>query len=225
MSEREGDAPHDTSSIGSCSGLGLEQAWFSELLLSESTLSMTRTSSGRPLPGEFATYAQSDIDAVVGTDAVTILDELAVDTLQLLESLREDHVSGLRYAPNKWTLKEVLGHIIDDERIFAYRALCLARGETLSLAGFDENVYAANSGAENRTWADLLDEYRIVRAATVALLRSLTAAAWGRAGVVNGYPATPRGLAFHIAGHELHHLRIVRERYLSLLVPPDAPTA
>jgi hypothetical protein len=134
-----------------------------------------------------------------------------------LGSLVEDRVRALRYAPDKWTLKEVLGHIIiDDERVFAYRAFCLARGETTPLPGFDEKIYARHSDAENRLWVDLLDEYRVVRAATIALFRSLAPGAWTRTGEVNGYRATPRGLAFHIAGHELHHLRIVRERYLSL---------
>jgi len=178
----------------------------------------TTTPSGRPLPGEYAPYAQADIDAVVGTDAATVLAALAVDTRTFLDSLPESQVHGLRYAPSKWSLKEVLGHIIDDERIFTYRALCLARGETTPLVGFDEKVYAAHADAESRPWEDLLDEYQVVRAATIALFRSLPPAGWARAGNVNGYRATPRGLAFHIAGHELHHLRIVRERYVPLLV-------
>ncbi len=180
----------------------------------------TTAPSGRPLPGEYAAYAQADIDCVDGTDAATVLAALAVDTSTFLESLPEAQVRGLRYAPAKWTLKEVLGHIIDDERIFAHRAFCLARGETTPLMGFDEKGYAANAEAESRSWEDLLDEYRVVRAASIALFRSLPPAAWGRGGEVNGYRATPRGLAFHIAGHELHHLLMVRERYLPLLALP-----
>ena len=176
--------------------------------------------SGRPLRGEYAEYAQVDIDAVAGTDAAAVLMKLAVETHALLASFSEDQVRGLRYAPGKWTLKELLGHVIDDERIFAHRAFSLARGETAPLAGFDENVYAANAEAEGRRWADLLEEYRVVRAASVMLFRSLSPAAWRRQGKVNGYRATPRGLAFHIAGHELHHLRVVRERYLPLLPLP-----
>ncbi|HET9514192.1 MAG TPA: DinB family protein [Gemmatimonadales bacterium] len=176
--------------------------------------------TGRPLPGEYAAYAQSDIDAVGGTDAVTVLEELARETHQFLTGMRDQQVRGVRYAPDKWTLKEVMGHVVDDERIFAYRLFCLARGETLPLPGFDEKVYAARSNAEARRWEDLLEEYRVVRAATLALLRSLPAEAWLRAGEVNGYRATPRGLAFHIAGHELHHLRLIRERYLPLAVGP-----
>ena len=87
------------------------------------------------------------------------------------------------------------------------------------LAGFDEQVYAVGAGAERRSWTDLLEEYAIVRAASVALFRSLSSAAWTRSGEVNGYRATPRGLAFHIAGHELHHLRVIRDRYLPLVRP------
>lgn len=178
----------------------------------------TTASSGRPVPGEYAAYAQADVDAVSGTDAVTVLSDLAVATSGFLGSLPEGRVRGLRYAPDTWTLKEVLGHIIDDERVFAYRAFCLARGETAPLPGFDEKIYARHADAESRPWVDLLDEYQVVRAATIALFRSLSPVAWTRAGEVNGYRATPRGLAFHVAGHELHHLRIVRERYLSLPV-------
>jgi hypothetical protein len=177
----------------------------------------TAIPSGRPLPGEYAPYAQGDIDAVAGTDAVTILTALALDTRALLAPFSDDQVCGVRYAPGKWTLKDVLGHIVDDERIFAHRAFCLARGETTPLAGFDEKAYAANAEAESRPWQDLLDDYRIVRAASVALFGSLPPGAWRRVGEVNGYRATPRGLAFHIAGHELHHLRILRDRYLPLL--------
>lgn len=181
----------------------------------------TGTETGRPEPGEYAAYAQSDIDAVTGTDAVRVLEALEVDTRALLGGYTDEQVGGVRYAAGKWTLKEVVGHVVDDERIFAYRALCVARGETAPLAGFDEKVYAAHADAESRAWGDLLEEYSAVRAATLALLRSLSPSAWRRSGEVNGYAATPRGLAFHIAGHELHHLRIVRERYLPLLAPRE----
>jgi hypothetical protein len=173
--------------------------------------------SGRPVPGEYADYAQADIDKVNGDDAVSVLEALAEETVAFLRELPEEKLAAVRYAPGKWTLKDLVAHLIDDERIFAYRALCLARGETAPLPGFDEKIYAECAAGEERPWPDLLAEYAIVRAATLALLRSLSAAAWARRGTVNGYPATARGLAFHIAGHELHHLRIVRERYLPLL--------
>jgi len=173
--------------------------------------------SGRPVPGEYADYAQADIDKVNGDDAVAVLAVLAEETLVFLRGLPEEKLEGVRYAPGKWTVKDVVAHLIDDERIFAYRVLCVARGETQPLPGFDEKLYALCAAGEGRPWLDLLAEYSIVRAATVALLRSLPAAAWTRGGTVNGYSATARGLAFHIAGHELHHLRIVRERYLPFL--------
>jgi hypothetical protein len=173
--------------------------------------------SGRPAPGEFADYAAADIAHVPGDDAVAALEQLAVDTLALLRPLPEPALGGLRYAPGKWSIKDVVAHLSDDERIFAYRALCVARGETQPLPGFDEKVYAHHAAAEARPWADLLADYVAVRAATVALFRSLPPDAWTRTGTVNGYAATARGLAFHIAGHELHHIRILRDRYLPLL--------
>jgi hypothetical protein len=173
--------------------------------------------SGRPLPGEYADYAQADIDAVQGDDALAVLERLADDTLAFLHTLPADRVGEVRHAPGKWTLKDVVAHLTDDERIFAYRALCIARGETQPLPGFDEKRYAECAAAERRPWEDLLADYAIVRAATLALLRTFSSVAWMRRGIVNGYPASARGLAFHIAGHELHHLRLVRERYLPLL--------
>jgi hypothetical protein len=169
--------------------------------------------SGRPLPGEFADYAADDIAYVEGEDAVRILTLLGESTLALLDSVDEDAARGLTYAPGKWTLKEVVGHLIDDERIFCYRALCVARNEVRPLAGFDENAYVAATRFESRTLRNLAAEYRAVRAATLALFESFTEGEWLRRGNVNGYEASVRGLAFHMAGHELHHLRVLRERY------------
>jgi hypothetical protein len=180
-------------------------------------MSMARTPSGRPSPGEYADYAASDIAAVEGDDAIAVLESLAEQTLALLRTWSDARVAGVRYAPDKWTIKDVVAHVVDDERIFAYRILCVARGEPQPLPGFDERLYAASALGEQRSLDDLLAEYVTVRAATLSLLRSLQAPAWTRAGVVNGYPATARGLAFHIAGHEQRHLRTLRERYLPLL--------
>jgi len=170
--------------------------------------------SGRPQPGEFAHYAQDDIAYVQGDDAVAALEAQRDEVLALLGTLDDERIAGLRYAPGKWTLKEVIGHLCDDERIFAYRLLCVARGDSRQLPGFDENEYMRDAGFEARPIADLAAEYASVRAATLSLLASLTAEGWLRRGLVNGYEASVRGLAFHIAGHELHHLRTVREKYL-----------
>lgn len=169
--------------------------------------------SGRPLPTEYAPYAQADIDLVEGDDIVATLGAQREMVLSLLGSVSEERAS-FAYAPGKWSLKQVVGHLSDDERIFAYRALCIARGDARPLPGFDENEYMAAAGFESRTLADLLAEYRTVRWATLTLFASLPDEAWVRRGIVNGYEATPRGLAFHIAGHELHHVRVLRDKYL-----------
>jgi len=178
---------------------------------------MERSPSGRPGDGEFAAYAKKDIEAVKGDDAVEALLSQANDVGRVLEQVSEAVAQGLTYAIGKWTLKQVIGHMLDDERIFAYRILCLARNDQRSLPGFDENEYMAFSDFESRPLASLLSEYSTVRAATVALLQSFSEEVWQRKGMVNGYEASVRGLAFHIAGHELHHLQIIRVRYLKIL--------
>jgi len=170
--------------------------------------------SGRPLDDEFAPYAKSDIDYVAGDDAIEALATQGREVVALLQSLDEDSIRGRRYARGKWTVKEIAGHLIDDERIFAYRALCVARGDTRPLPGFDENEYVAATDFESQSLAELIAAYRTVRAATIALFEPLTVKEWTRRGNVNGYEASVRGLAFHIAGHELHHLRTLREKYL-----------
>ena len=168
--------------------------------------------SGRPEAGEYAPYAAEDIAFVTGDDAIAALTSVGEETVSLFSSLTTDIPA---YAPGKWTLKEVLGHLIDDERIFAYRALCLARNEPAPLPGFDENRYVAATLFEERSLATLLRDYRVVREATIAFFESLTEEEWRRTGIVNGYSASVRGLGFHLVGHELHHLRVIRERYLN----------
>ena len=167
---------------------------------------LANRSSGRPLKGEFADYGQADIDLVEGDDAVAALMRQRRRTVDLFEEFGEE--SGLlTYGPGKWTIQQVLGHLADDERVYAYRALCIARGDTRPLPGFDEKAYAQMGSFDSRPMRELLADYEAVRNASVTLFL----------GVANGYDVTPRGLAFHIAGHELHHHRIVRERYLPLL--------
>jgi hypothetical protein len=173
--------------------------------------------SGRPQRGEIAEYARADIDRVPGDDAVEALVTSARDTVALLSAISESEASGLTYAPGKWTLKQIVGHLIDDERIFSYRALCVARGEERELPGFDENRYMNAADFENRSLSGLIREYQAVREATLALFAHMPPESWLRSGVVNGYRASVRGLAFHIAGHELHHTRMLREMYLPRL--------
>jgi hypothetical protein len=169
--------------------------------------------SGRPEAGEYGAHAAADIARVAGDDAVSALTRQQREFAVFLGRLDEARIRGLRYAADKWTVKEVIGHMIDDERIFAYRALCIARGDARPLESFDENLYQRGANFEDRDLASLADEYAFVRGATIALFKPLTAEAWTRRGHVAGYEASVRGLAFHIAGHELHHIAILADRY------------
>jgi hypothetical protein len=171
--------------------------------------------SGRPERGEYAEYAHADIELVEGRDACGALERQEAETLALFGKFG-DAGGGTSYGEGKWTVKEVLGHLADDERIFACRALCLARGDARELPGFDEKLYVAGARFNALPMSFLLEDYRAVRGATLTLLRGLDPEAWLRRGIVNGYPATPRGLAFHIAGHELRHHRVLLERYVPL---------
>lgn len=180
--------------------------------------------SGRPLRGEFADYGAEDVALVEGDDAVAALMRQRRQTVDLFEQFGEEG-GRLAYAPGKWTIKQVLGHLADDERIYAYRALCIARGDRRPLPGFDENAYVGGASFDSLSVRDLLADYEAVRNASVTLFRGLDSEAWLRRGVANGHDVTARGLAFHIAGHELHHHRIVRDRYLPLLgTGSPAPT-
>jgi hypothetical protein len=114
----------------------------------------------------------------------------------------------------KWTVKEIIGHITDTERIFVYRALCVARGDSTSLPGFEQGDYARASGANGRSLSDLLNELQVVRQSTIAFFTGLPRDAWLRRGTVNQNSVTVRGLAFHTAGHELHHVTSLKDKYL-----------
>ena len=118
------------------------------------------------------------------------------------------------YASGNWTLKELIVHVTDTERIFAYRALCIARGEQAMLPGFDENTYAAASNAESRSIESIMAEYNSVRQASIALLAGLSDEVFLNMGNANNIPVSVRALAYQIAGHELHHMNIIKERYL-----------
>ena len=170
-------------------------------------------SSGRPLAGEFASYAADDIAYVAGDDARTALAAQRDSVLALLSPLTDDVVDGVTYAPGKWMLKDVVAHLADDERIFAYRLLCVARRDPRVLDGFDEREYAEAAEATRRPWTSILSDYAAVRQATLTLLDGLPREAWQRRGIVNGYEASVRGLAFHIAGHELRHIRAIETLY------------
>ena len=169
--------------------------------------------SGRPDASEYAAYAKAYVDLVAGDDVLHALRTLVDETVGLLQPLGEGG-SATAYAPGKWTVKQVLGHIIDTERVFAYRALCVARNDATPLPGFEQDDYVRFGPFEHCAFASLLDEFRVVRAGTVALFRDLQPEHWMRRGVANKFNVTVRGLAFCTAGHELHHRKILREKYL-----------
>ncbi|HSR16419.1 MAG TPA: DinB family protein [Gemmatimonadales bacterium] len=168
----------------------------------------------RPDPSEYAAFYAGYVDQVPEGDIVALLEHQMVATAVLLADLTEaqgDH----RYGPEKWSVKELVSHLSDAERVFSYRVLRFARGDTTALPGFDQDPWAASSGCDRRTLVDVAEELRSVRTATLTLVRSLDAAAIGRGGIASGYPVTVRALIYIIAGHERHHLRVLRERYLS----------
>jgi uncharacterized damage-inducible protein DinB len=170
---------------------------------------------------------------VAGDDVVIALLEQERETVTLLEPLDESAIRGLRYAPDKWTFKEVLGHVTDHERMLGHRLLWIARAESAPLPMHDANAFVEHSRCERRSLSELIAEFRAVRQATVALLRGLPADAWQRRGRIHGVSVTVRGLAFHIAGHELHHRQALVQQYLNPSSPAraesgandDAPTA
>ena len=167
----------------------------------------------RPAAGEFPAYASMYIGLIPEDGPVLDrLESLLTETEAVYRSLTAERL-GWRYAPGKWTPREILLHLADDERIYGYRALRFARGDATELPGFEQDPYAAASGAENRSLDSLLGEHAAVRAATLSLFANLPEEALTRRGVANGAPVTVRALAYHIAGHELHHLRVLRERY------------
>ncbi|MGB5819989.1 MAG: DinB family protein [Saonia sp.] len=171
-----------------------------------------------PSHTEYPDYAQMYMD-LVKTDG-TLLDQLRTNlekTIKLISTLSEEEIN-YRYAADKWTIKEVLVHIIDDERIYAYRAMAFARNDKTVLPGFDQNDYTMFAASSSRTLKNILTEYKAVRMATIALFDGFSEKALMRIGTADGKMASVRALGYHIAGHELHHIKIIKERYLKLLL-------
>jgi hypothetical protein len=169
----------------------------------------------RPDSTEYAPYYEKYISLVPGDKIVTTLSSQIEDTLALLRGLSESQ-GELRYAPGKWSIKEVIGHLIDGERIFTYRALRMARNDRTPLPGFDENSYVENGNFGECRVAELADEFQAVRKSSIYIFRHLGQEAWGRRGVANDSEISVRAIAHIIAGHELHHLGIIRTRYLEI---------
>ena len=166
----------------------------------------------QPKPGDYAPYYQKYLDAASTVDDALDLLGQQSDVLAFMRTWPEDR-AGHRYAEGKWTVTQVIGHMSDTERVFAYRLLRIARGDATPLAGFDENAFQLEAGFEGRTVASVVAELRAVRQASLTLIRSLDAAALDRAGTASDQRVTARALAWLIAGHFAHHTAILKERY------------
>ena len=166
----------------------------------------------RPDPTDCPPAFQAYVDRVPDGDVLRHLERQAAASVALLGGVPRDR-EAFAYAPGKWSIRRVWQHVVDGERLFAYRALCIARGETRDLPPFDEDAYAAHDGSDGRNLADVLDEFAAVRRATLALFAGFDGAAWQRVGSANGKRTPVRSLPWITAGHELHHLAVLRERY------------
>jgi len=175
-------------------------------------MSPGKTVSSRPEAGEYASFYQTYVSKVVGNDIVAILEAQRLQMTQLFAA-RSERDGNFRYAPGKWTVKEVLGHINDAERIFTYRAMRIARGDRTPLPGFEQEDFVRNGGFGERTLANLTDEFAAVRNASLTLFRSLREDAWPRRGVASEKEVTVRALAFITVGHQIHHRSILEDRY------------
>ena len=175
---------------------------------------MIHSASMRPEADEHHPYYARYIALVPQAMPLPALEEQLAEILPFLRGLNEAKGS-LRYAPGKWTVKQVLQHVIDGERVFAYRALRAARGDRTPLPGFDENAFADQADAGQRTIQSLADELELLRRANLAMFSSMSEEDLRRRTVANGHEISVRALAFIIAGHARHHTQLLRERYLS----------
>ncbi len=174
---------------------------------------MSATAPARPNTDEYAPPFEKYVSLVPDADLLETLERQGAETLALLRGLTEER-GAYRYGPDKWSVKQLVGHLNDTERLFAYRVLAISRGDTQPLPGMEQDEWMAGVDFDARTLADLADEFEAVRAASVRLLRHLTPEALARRGTASGYEVTARALAYILAGHEAHHMRILRERYL-----------
>ena len=173
---------------------------------------MNASRATRPDASEHSTYFGRYVALVPDGDIIETTRTAGDALLATLRAIPESR-GGYRYAEGKWSIKTVIGHLIDAERIFTYRALRIARGDTTPLPGFEENDYAMTAGSDERTVADLVDELAAVRESTVRLYASFSDEAWSRRGVASNAEVSARALAWINTGHGLHHLRVLTERY------------
>uniref|UniRef100_Q027H9 DinB-like domain-containing protein n=1 Tax=Solibacter usitatus (strain Ellin6076) TaxID=234267 RepID=Q027H9_SOLUE len=166
----------------------------------------------KPDQSEHAPYYGRYIDMVPDGDILgTLAAQIGVTLTELRKISEQDSLH--RYAQGKWSVREIVGHLIDAERIFSYRALRFARNDQTKLPGFEQDDYIAAANFDERPWSDLIDEFYAVRRSSIAMFRGLSEEAWTRTGIANDTPMSVRAAAYVIAGHERHHLGIIREKY------------
>ena len=165
-----------------------------------------------PADTEYAPHFATYVSLVPEADPLAVLEKQPTE-LRAMASVVAAGRETFRYAPGKWSIREVLGHIIDTERVFGYRAFCISRGEQKPLPRFDQDGYLAASDANARALADLVDEFSVVREANLLALRRRKDSDWDRTGTVGDHPMSSRALLFIMAGHVRHHLRILQEQY------------
>jgi hypothetical protein len=168
----------------------------------------------KPESSEYNEYYEKYVSLVDDADLLGTLEEQIREARDLFAGFPEERGS-YAYDQGKWTIKEVISHLLDGERIFAYRLLRIARGDGTPLEGFEQDGYIENSHANDRSFGDLMCEFGELRAANLRLMRSMSEADWKRTGMASGFPVSARALAFIMAGHVRHHLNIIRERYLA----------
>lgn len=169
--------------------------------------------AGRPSDSEYDPYYRSMIGLVRDQPVLAVLDEQRYEIMGFLGSL-DKATADYRYGPEKWSVKEVLGHVVDTERIFGARALCFARGEERPLPPFDQDDYVRSAGFDRRSLASLSQEFEAVRRSTETLFESFDESQWNRDGVANEVRMSVRAVAYIVAGHAAHHMAVIRERYL-----------
>ena len=167
---------------------------------------------GRPGPDEAGAYFYRYIDRIASDDIVGVLESQRASTLAFLGGISEAR-SLHRYAPDKWSMRELLGHVNDGERVFVYRALWFARAADTPLPSFDQDPFVVTAKSNEVAWAALVEEFAALRAASLSLFRNLPGEAWSRKGVASGNHFTVRALAYVTAGHAAHHVAILKERY------------
>ena len=167
----------------------------------------------RPDKSEYDPYYDVYVSKVGQEDVLERLECQIQETVQLVQNVGGDQ-AGYRYAPDKWSIKQVIGHMADTERIFAYRALCFARRDETPLPGFEQDEYVERANFDDRPLEDIVEEFRCVRAATIALFAGVDDEILMRKGTASGCPFTVRTIPYILAGHELHHLGVLKERYL-----------